>query len=246
MIVSLQRCVLQFGLDKTYWVAYSGGLDSSVLLSLFAELRRQLPIKLKAIHINHGLSPNASTWASLCATQCQSLQISYLERSVQVNANDGESIEEVARKKRYAVFAKCLEDGDILLTAHHQDDQAETFLLQLLRGAGVKGLAAMPQVKAFARGQHMRPLLEFSRSHLQAYAKERQLVWVDDESNLNLDFARNYIRHQLMPVLLQQWEGASDVIARSAAHCAEAQALLEEYALTDCEKVKGSKRIRSL
>ena len=175
-------CLAQ-GLDKIYWVGYSGGLDSHVLLHLCAELRKQYPLRLKAVHVHHGLSVNASDWVVHCEQVCADLQIEFIQKSIEAKALTGDSPEEVARDLRYAVFAKLLAPQDILLTAHQQDDQAETVLVQLLRGAGPKGLAAMPELKAFAAGFHARPLLSVSRVELKKYAEGNYLTWINDESN---------------------------------------------------------------
>jgi tRNA(Ile)-lysidine synthase len=128
-----------------------------------------------------------------------------------------------------------------MLTAHHQDDQAETFLLQLLRGAGVKGLSAMPEMKEFSQAKHARPLLTFSRAQLLQYAQEQKLQWIEDESNQNIKFTRNFIRHDLMPLLNAREPAATQLLARSAAHCAEAQALLDEYVVADLQQCAGSR-----
>lgn len=229
------------GLGKTIWVAYSGGLDSHVLLSLCHALRSELNFSLRAIHINHGISPHAASWEQHCKAVCTAYQIDYVARSVQLDLAAGISVEEAARIKRYAVFAECIQTGDILLTAHHQDDQAETTLLQLLRGAGPKGLAAMPTLKPLADGWHGRPLLTFPRDVLQDYAEAHRLCWVEDESNLNLKLTRNYIRHAILPLLKQRWPSVTATLARSAAHCSESQVLLEEFALDVCIRARGSR-----
>lgn len=227
-------------MEFNFLLAYSGGLDSHVLLSLMVELRKQQPIMLRAIHVHHGLSPNADAWAKHCESVCKSLNVNYLEKHIKVNSHAG-SLEETARDARYAALADCLTEGEILLTAHHQDDQAETLLLQLMRGAGPKGLAAMPELKSFAKGWHLRPLLGFSREQLKAYAKAAQITWIEDESNANEKLSRNFIRQQVMPLLKSHWPAAQAAMSRSAQHCAESQALLEEYALSDYQKIKGSR-----
>jgi tRNA(Ile)-lysidine synthase len=226
---------------KTYWVAYSGGLDSHVLLSLFAKVRETLSIRVSAIHVNHGLSSNANAWSQHCATVCRALQVDYHSRRVLIDTQNGDSIEAQAREQRYAVFADCVQSGDILVTAHQQDDQAETFLLQLLRGAGVKGLSSMPMIKPFSLGQHARPLLAYSRAELVDYAAQQQLSWIEDESNQNKKFMRNFLRHDLLPQLSEREPAAIELISRSAQHCAEAQALLDEFAALDLQQCVGSR-----
>ncbi len=241
LLSSLRDIFLQFGLDKTYWIAYSGGLDSHVLFFLSDLLRSELAIKLHAIHINHGLSLNSMTWASHCKQVCKEKNIDFIEHTIRLELNPGESLEEAAREKRYAFFAECLGEGDILLTAHHQEDQAETVLLQLLRGAGLKGLAAMPVIKPFARGFHCRPFLTFPRAMLQQIAQDHQLRWIDDESNNNIQFSRNFIRHEILPILKKRWPSATTTMARSAKHCAESQELLEEFTTELCSITKGTR-----
>lgn len=231
---------LQQGVNKTYWIAYSGGLDSHVLLHLFANLRTTLPVQVRAVHVNHGLSVNADAWVEHCQLVCESLHVPYLQYTIQLNTAQGESLENIAREKRYECLAQCIQHDAILLTAHHQDDQAETLLLQLLRGAGVKGLAAMPSLKPFANGLHARPLLNFARNELECYAKQHALSWIDDESNSNTALSRNYIRHEIMPLLQRHWPAASQTLSRTAAHCAEALALLDECAHHRLSLVSGS------
>ncbi len=232
---------MQQGLDKTFHIAYSGGMDSHVLLAVFSELRLHLPIQLRAIHINHGLSTHASDWAVHCARICEAYQVPFSAHLIQIDLAEDSSLEEAARVKRYAVFADCMDVNDVLVTAHHVDDQAETVLIQLLRGAGTKGLAAMPVVKPFARGAHGRPFLSVPRATLREYALSLGLQWIEDESNANTNLTRNFIRHVIFPRLTSRWPTAAGMIARSGAHCAESQSLLEEYVADDCKHAEGSR-----
>ena len=147
------------------------------------------------------------------------------------------NIEAIAREKRYDAFKTCMDENTALLTGHHQDDQAETVLLQLMRGSGVAGLAAMPEVKTFATGYLLRPFLDLNRTMLQMYAVEHQLTWIEDESNQQLCFDRNYIRHQVLPPLQSRWTHASKLIARTAQHAAQAQTLATEVAQQDLIKI---------
>jgi len=231
----------EFNAVKTFWIAFSGGLDSQVLLSIYSKLRTEMHLDVRAIHINHGISPYANTWAIHCKNSCERLGIHYVERTIELNLQAGDSLEEIAREKRYAIFAEYLEEGDVLITAHHQDDQAETVLLQLMRGAGPKGLAAMPFSKPFGKGLQVRPLLSFPRSDLQQYATENALTWIEDESNQNLSFARNFIRHDIMPRLKSRWPAVATSLARSALHCAEHQRLLEAFSIEQYKEVQGSR-----
>jgi tRNA(Ile)-lysidine synthase len=226
--------------DRKYWIGFSGGLDSLVLLHLCVSLRQQLPLQLCAVHVNHGLSPYAPDWVKYCAQRCHEWQVDFIQKNINAKAAVGDSPENTARQYRYALFAELLAFHDVLLTAHHQDDQAETVLIQLLRGAGPKGLSAMPLLKPFARGMHGRPLLSISRAELRKYAEEYHLRWIEDESNADTDFTRNFIRHNIMPALKQRWPTVTRTLTRTADHCAEAQALLESMAMQDLVLCRGN------
>jgi tRNA(Ile)-lysidine synthase len=224
---------------QRYWVAYSGGLDSHVLLhSLVAEQAQLGDVALHAVHVNHGLSPHAARWATHCAGQCAALDVPLTCLLVDARPTAGESPEAAAREVRYQAFATLLESGDCLLTAHHQDDQAETLLLQLLRGAGPRGLAAMPLQAVFAAGWHMRPLLSVSRAGLEAYAHEHALTWVDDESNFDTGYDRNFLRREILPRLKERFPAAASTLSRSAGLCAEAAELLAHTAQHDLAKLR--------
>jgi len=220
-----------------YLVAYSGGLDSHVLLHALS----RLGIKLTALHVHHGLSPNAELWAEHCLAQSAALGVPCTVLRVQVAQGEGSGREAAARSARYAALEQVLEEGEMLLTAHHRDDQAETLLLMLLRGAGVAGLAAMPPLRRFAAGWLARPLLDLPRDALLHYAQMHGLSWVDDESNFDTSLDRNYLRHELLPGLRRRWPAAGRALARSAAHLAEAKELLEELAVTDLNQTGGGR-----
>lgn len=238
---SIRELVIKHGLNRTYWVGYSGGMDSHVLLALCHELRRSLPIELHAIHVNHQINPNAQAWAQHCRQVCAEWNVPYYEFNVKINLGAGQSLEDMARTLRYEQIAQCMQAGDVLLTAHHQEDQAETMLLQLMRGAGLKGLSAMPVEKEFGDGWHVRPLLNIPQSDLIQYAQQQQLNWITDDSNHNTQFKRNFLRHVIFPALTQHWPSAAKTMARSAANCAEAQALLQEFATELHASVLGSR-----
>jgi tRNA(Ile)-lysidine synthase len=230
---SLKRFFKTEGTSRTYYMAYSGGLDSHVLLHLCAGIRNELPLKLCAVYINHMLSPYATQWSKHCEKMCKSLNIDFLSITINAQSMDGESPEETARLSRYAAFTKLLQSNDFLLTAHQQDDQAETVLLQLFRGAGPKGLAAMPKIKPFGKGFHARPLLDFTRNELKQYAEKNQLQWIEDESNTNTHFTRNFLRHEIIPLLKTRWPTLTKTLSRSAEHCAEASHIIDEVAEKD-------------
>lgn len=211
-------------------VGFSGGLDSTVLLHLISNTPA-LHGKIRAVHINHGLSQYADAWQRHCEDICQAWNVSLSVHQVQV---EPVNIEEDARLKRYAVFASELPSQGCLLLGHHQDDVAETLFLNLMRGSGLKGVGGIPERVIFARGTLFRPLLSCPRSEIQAYATQHALHWVEDESNDNRHFSRNYIRHEVLPTLQQRWPKANEKIAECARHLQEAQYNLYALAEIDC------------
>lgn len=210
-------------------VAFSGGLDSTVLLHLLASLANIPP--LRAVHVHHGLQTAADAWPEHCQSICDSLGVPL--QVIRVQVQPGASLERAARDARYQAFAEVLGEGEVMLTGQHRDDQAETLLFRLLRGAGVRGLAAMPARRPLAGGHLVRPLLDASRAELEVYAQEHQLKWIEDPSNADPRFSRNYLRHRVLPVLAERWPQAVSSLARSADHLSEAQGLLDELALLD-------------
>jgi tRNA(Ile)-lysidine synthase len=219
--------------DAHLKVAYSGGLDSHVLLHALCVLRAGHHFSLSAIHIDHDLQPVSAEWGRHCAQVCSALHVRYEVKRVRVGGVADEGLEAAARRARYAALAAALAPGDILLTAHHGDDQAETVLLQLLRGTGIAGLAAMPAQTVFGPGQMVRPLLGFSRQALHAYAQEQKLAWIEDPSNRALHLRRNYLRTDILPRLARHWPAHASLLMRTARHAAEAMVLLDEMAETD-------------
>ncbi|WP_212801941.1 tRNA lysidine(34) synthetase TilS [Pseudomonas sp. St290] len=216
----------------TWRIAFSGGLDSTVLLHLLASLAKNQTLPpLSAIHIHHGLQAVADAWPDHCRSVCNALGVPLEVVSVQVQP--GASIERAARDARYGAFVAALRSNEVLLTAQHRDDQAETLLFRLLRGAGVRGLAAMPRQRPLGQGCLLRPLLDVSRAELEAYATQQGLSWIEDPSNDDHRYARNYLRQRVFPVLAEQWPQASATLARSAAHMGEAQGLLDDLARID-------------
>lgn len=211
-----------------FCLAYSGGLDSTVLLHLFVKLRKESQISLRAIHINHGLSPHASRWEQLCQDNASAQDVPIEVHHIKIQKNAQESLEAIARTLRYDLFESLLQPREVLVTAHHCNDQAETLLLQLLRGCGPKGLAGMPNAAIFGEGQLIRPLLQYSRSELREYATAQGLQWVEDESNGNNSFDRNYLRNAVLPLIEKRWPGAVQTLARTSQHCATAEKFIEE------------------
>lgn len=214
----------------------SGGRDSVALLDILYRLAPRLGFSLAALHVNHQLSRNACHWEGFCRELAADRGVPLVVERVAVDPKDPRGLEAAARDARYAAFARC--KGDFLVLAHHQDDQAETLLLQLLRGAGPQGLAAMPALRQLADpGRHapglLRPLLQVPRAQIEAYAASRRLSWVDDESNDDIARDRNYLRREVLPVVARRFPGYRQTLARAASHLAEASSLLAEVALQD-------------
>ena len=227
-----------------YRVAYSGGLDSHVLLHALVQLREQLGVDIGAVHVNHALQADADSWEEHCSKVCADLDVSYESLRVDARAARGESQEAAARDARYAALAAWLPAGEYLLTAQHQDDQAETLLLQLLRGSGVTGLAAMPVRGELGHGQLLRPLLGVTRRQLQAYAEANGLSWLEDPSNRDMAFDRNFLRARILPLLRERWPSVTALLGRSATHCAEASKLLSQLGEQDLADTRAEQHDR--
>ena len=208
----------------------SGGVDSIVLLDVLARLAKRMRFELRALHVNHQLSDHAAAWARFCRAACRVRGVPC--RVVKVEIARGDSTERAAREARYRALAAVA--GDFVLLAHNQDDQAETVLLQLLRGAGVKGLAAMPFLRATAP-PIVRPLLEVPRSEIERYAKSRRLQWIEDESNADTQYTRNWLRLELVPRIAERVPAYRATLSRAARHFGEAASLLDDLARLDAE-----------
>ncbi len=228
LVSQLQQLASEYHIHHWY-LGYSGGVDSQVLLHLLAS--SDLP--LTAIYIDHGLQAESAVWAHHCEAQCAQLNIPYQCIAVNARADNGESPEAAARRARYSAFARMMDAGSCLLTAQHQQDQAETVLLQLMRGAGALGLSAMPEIKPFSSGWHARPLLNVSQQAILDYANAHQLNWVEDPSNESQQFDRNYLRHEIMPRLRERWPAADRTLLQFSRSQAEAVELMDELARQD-------------
>ena len=224
-------------------VALSGGVDSVSLLAATAALRRSKVPAVRAVHVHHGLHPNADRWSRRCEEIAAQLRVPLTVARVKIARARGASLEALAREARYAALAKELAQDEVLLTAHHEDDQLETVLLQLLRGAGVAGLAAMPEVAAFAKGRLVRPLLACSRVDLESWARAQRLTWVDDDTNADERLDRNYLRRRVLPTMRERWPSAATSVARSARHAGEARRLLDALALADVERAADGRAL---
>jgi tRNA(Ile)-lysidine synthase len=216
-------------------LAWSGGLDSTVLLHALLRLRSSHPreISLRALHVDHHLQRQSAAFRRHCARIAKRDRLPLQMLHARIDRVAGGSLEELARDERYRLLASRLKAGDLLLTAQHGDDQLETVLLALMRGAGVAGLAAMPAASTLGLGMLLRPLLGVSRSQLHRHAQEQGLEWMEDPSNLSLQFDRNYLRSRILPAVRERWPGSARTVARSARHCAEAMRLVESQSRTD-------------
>lgn len=209
-------------------VGFSGGLDSTVLLHRLMLWREQQPdVQIRAIHVHHGLSANANEWVAHCETLCQTWNIPLIVERVTLK-DEGLGIEAQARKARYAAFEQSLVPGEAIVTAQHLDDQCETFLLALKRGSGPAGLSAMAERSEFAGTHLLRPLLNETRASLEHWAQEHNLRWIEDESNQDDAYDRNFLRLRILPALSQRWPHFAEATARSAELCAEQESLLDE------------------
>ncbi|WP_233956687.1 tRNA lysidine(34) synthetase TilS [Pectobacterium versatile] len=223
----LQTIVAQTAGCGSILLAYSGGLDSSVLLHLLVAVRQRSGLPIRAAYIHHGLNPLADSWAEHCCQQCERWQVPFASLPVKVEAQNG-GIEAAARTARYQALQAHLQEGEALLTAQHLDDQSETFLLALKRGSGPAGLSAMAAQSMLGHHRLVRPLLGISRLQLEAYAQRHQLGWIEDDSNQDERFDRNFLRRQILPRLTQRWPHFPSAVARSAQLCAEQEQLLDE------------------
>jgi len=223
-------------------VGLSGGVDSVVLLHLLAQLSPSFSWRLSALHVHHGISPLADSWAAFCVELCAKYAIPLQVERVDINPLRAMGIEAAARQLRHAALAR--QSVDFVALAHHRDDQAETLLLQLLRGAGVRGASAMPLFKPRKDAPSLlRPLLNAERSELEAYARLHELRWVEDDSNEDVSYPRNFLRHRVLPVLQQRFPAYRTTLARSARHFAEAAELLDELASRDASSAMHDERL---
>jgi tRNA(Ile)-lysidine synthase len=229
--------------SKRFVVAFSGGLDSAVLLHALRQIQEGLAIPMVAVHVQHDLHADAGEWESHCKKVASVLNVDYMSIAVEVDRKSGQGLEASARTARYQALKQIMKPGDWLLSAHHQDDQAETLLLNLLRGSGMAGLAGIGAIQEFGPAHLVRPLLDVPREDLQAYANSHDLTWLDDPSNADTQFDRNYLRHSIIPMLKERWPAASAKLARSAALASEASALLDHLADDDLRTLGQPQRI---
>lgn len=236
--------------DAPIVIAYSGGVDSQVLLHAVAQLKQNNVLKQKviAIHVNHGLSQSAELWQQFAKQQCQLFKIDFKTINVNIIDKPRTSLEAQARDERYQALADLSPNNAVIVTGHHQDDQVETFFLALKRGSGLKGLSAMASESKLANSEQklLRPLLPISRENIVQYAQEHQLAWLEDESNADTRFDRNFLRKEILPQLKARWPNFNDTVTRSAQHCQEAQRILDEVAAQDLTQCLVEQRVLSI
>ncbi|WP_286272347.1 tRNA lysidine(34) synthetase TilS [Thalassotalea hakodatensis] len=235
IFAQFQQQLLPF-LERPICIAYSGGIDSQVLLHLFSRLKKATPaVSIFACHVNHGLSEHAGKWQNFAAKQCALYGITFNTETVHLVKQPRQSLEAIAREARYHVFDHITPSNAVIVTGHHVNDQMESFILALKRGSGVQGLAAIQPISQFRSTSKtlLRPLLAISRQEIEHYAQEHQLPWVEDESNSDQVFDRNFIRHQVAPILENRWPSIAQSIARTVSHCQETQRLIDEIAKQD-------------
>ncbi|MFV0511014.1 MAG: tRNA lysidine(34) synthetase TilS, partial [Shewanella algae] len=257
LVLKLTALLDQIGAtaDNHLWLGYSGGMDSELLaytLARFRETHPKTPYQVSLVHVHHGLSRNADAWAAHCRQRAEHYGLNFVLRKVQLELGPRVSIEAEARRARYQAIAEQLNPGDILLTAHHQDDQLETLLLALKRGQGPKGLAAMGQAQHLAftslarisRAEsapcwQLRPMLDSSRAQIEQAVASLELPYINDESNQDTQYDRNFLRAEVIPVLKQRWPSIATTASRSAALCAEQQLLLDEVSTEKLQPLLG-------
>lgn len=252
LVLKLTALLEQIGAtaDNHLWLGYSGGMDSELLaytLARFRQTHPKTPYQISLVHVHHGLSCNADAWAAHCRQRAEHYGLNFVLRKVQLQLGPRVSIEAEARRARYQAIAELLNPGDILLTAHHQDDQLETLLLALKRGQGPKGLAAMGQAQHLAlisRAEgapcwQLRPMLDSSRAQIEQAVASLELPYINDESNQDTQYDRNFLRAEVIPVLKQRWPSIATTASRSAALCAEQQLLLDEVSAEKLQPLLG-------
>lgn len=235
---TLANALADFAADRSLVVAFSGGLDSSVLLNIAHAVSTAQGRDLRAIHIHHGIHSNAEDWLKHCRQVCERLQIDFESRRVELGAG---ASEDEARTARYRCFTEQIKESECLLLAQHLDDQLETLLLRLCRGAGPDGLAGMPVSRKLGAGILLRPFLGVPRSALAEYAQQQQLQWVEDDSNVQTHYDRNYCRHSVLPLIESRWPGYRDSWHKSQSLLQDSADLQRDLAVLDLERVRGGR-----
>ena len=226
-------------------VALSGGLDSTTLLHALARSRSARERGLRAVHVDHRLHPDSAKWSRRCAELAEQLDVPLEIRAVEVARAPGLGLEATARRARYAAIEAMLGEREILALGHHRDDQAETVLLKLLRGAGPEGLGAMRRLRRLGHGYAWRPLLALPRASLRGYAEKHKLVWIEDPSNADTSLDRNYLRMEILPRIMRRWPEAEASIAQSATWARAAADFIDDEAERRSEERRVGKECRS-
>lgn len=244
-MLRLEPRVVELSLQKLksaqqVYIAYSGGVDSHVLLHLCASIS-SLQNKITAVHVHHGLQPVADAWPRHCRSVAKQLGVDFMNLYVDARSLARESPEEAARNARYDALKALLSNNDVLMVAQHREDQLETVLLQLFRGAGLQGLSGMPEMMTFGKGVLLRPLLNTPKQVIDQYARQHDLNFIEDPSNQGIDYDRNFLRNEIVPLLKQRWPSIDKTVSRSALHCAEASELLSKLAGDQFKQVYQTK-----
>jgi tRNA(Ile)-lysidine synthase len=218
-----------------FLIAYSGGCDSTALLYFANQIARKNKINIRAIHINHNLNKESKKWENHCKEFCKEINVDLYIENINIILKPGDSLEEQAREERYSSIYSQMNKKTLMMTAHHGDDQAETFLYQLFRGSGAKGLSSMPRIKKIKKGFHLRPFLAFNKKTLEDFVELKALRYVEDLSNNNTDFSRNFIRKEILPNIKMKWPSCASTISRSAQNLSELFKLNEDLAMIDIQ-----------
>lgn len=253
LLDKLAAALNELASTNKFLIGLSGGLDSVVLLHAMVRLREQphSNFQLRALHINHQLQEQAQSWEAHCKSLCSELGVEFASRCVEIAVGSG--VENAAREARYSEFTAALLEDEELLLAHHRDDQMETLLLRLMRGSGSRGLSGIPRSRVLGASRLLRPLLDADREELQSYADSEQLIWVEDHSNKDEGFDRNFCRHSLLPLIEARWPGYRESWSKSALLFSESEALIRELAaidlaeiITDAESVASREKLLAL
>ena len=234
---NINKLLDSFPDSRRILIAYSGGIDSSVLLHLLCSIRSKLKQALEVIYIDHGLQKESSDWGEFCRQECIKYNVPFALMKINESCPENLSVEGWARDKRYSLISKLVRKNDILFTAHHQDDQVETFFLQIFRSAGPRGLSSMPVFKKFGDGFHARPFLIFSRKEIEKYAKNNNISWQEDNTNCDIRYDRNYLRHNILAELDNKWPSYRKSVCRTINHQKECLMLIDEIGLEDMTAV---------
>jgi len=218
-----------------FLIAYSGGCDSTALLYFAKQIAKKNKINIRAIHVNHNLNKESQKWENHCKEFCKEINVELYIENINIILKPGDSIEEKAREERYSSIYSQMGKKTLMMTAHHGDDQAETFLYQLFRGSGAKGLSSMPRIKKIKKGFHLRPFLAFNKKTLEDFLESKTLSYIEDQSNNNTDFSRNFIRKEILPDIKKKWPSCASTISRSAKNISESYKLNEDLAMIDIQ-----------